>query len=409
VNVAVDAGTAAVDWKLRFRTGLRRRRFWLIAGSLFLAVAVIGVVLGVGGGSGGVLAPDNPAPEGAMAAVQVLKHQGVGVQATDSLDATLAAIHSSGADKTTVLLYDRNALLSGAQLGRLASTGTVLVLVEPGPLTLLGAAPEISLAGASDLPGRTDPGSTAAADCGNADATAAGRIDAGNGNGAGSADSSKLYRGPVVCFADSAARPAGLFAATADGRTMVLGNGSVLSNARLDRNGNAALAFRTLGKTPNLLWYVPSVKDLPASSGPADLSRLTPAWLVPAGGWLLIVAVIAMLWKGRRDGPLVPEPLPVVVPAAETAAGRARLYQDAHATELAAATLRAGALTRLARHLRLGTAATADDVASAASRHAGLPLAALQEVLVHARPTTDSALLRWAGELDALEKEITSR
>lgn len=395
--------------QLRFRSSLRKRRFWLVAGTLFLAVAVLGVVLGVGGGSGGVLAADNPAPEGAMAAVQVLKDQGVSVQPTDSLDATLAGIRASGADKTTVLLFDPNALLSGVQLGRLASTGTVLLLVEPGPLTLLGAAPDITLAGASDLPGRADPGSTAAADCRNADATAAGSIDAGNGNGAGTADSSKLYRGPVVCFADSAAKPAGLFAASADGRTMVLGNGSILSNGRLDRNGNAALAFRTLGKTGKLLWYLPSVKDLPASRQPADLSRLTPAWLVPAGGWLLIVAVIAMLWKGRRDGPLVPEPLPVVVPAAETAAGRVRLYQDAHATELAAATLRAGGLTRLARHLRLGAAATADDVAAAASRHTGLPLAGLQEVLIHARPGTDSALLHWASELDALEKEVTSR
>ncbi|MDQ6752350.1 MAG: DUF4350 domain-containing protein, partial [Actinomycetota bacterium] len=341
----------------RFRGGLRRRRFWLLTGAVFLAVAVTMAVLGVGGHGGGALSADNPAPEGAMAAAQVLRNQGVVVQPTDSLDATLAAVRSAGSDRTTVLLYDANALLNGLQLKRLSSAGSSLVLVEPRPLTLLGVSTEITLAGASDLPGRTDSTGTVRANCGNADASAAGSIDAGNGD----PDAGKLYHGPVVCFTDASPKPAGLYAASTDGRITVLGNRAILSNGRLDRDGNAALVLRMLGKHPNLVWYIPSINDIPVSSQSRNLSELTPDWLVPAGSWLLIVAVIGMLWKGRRDGPLVVEPLPVVVRAAETAAGRARLYQDGHATRRAAATLRAGTLTRLARHLRLGPAATADD------------------------------------------------
>ena len=66
------------------------------------------------------------------------------------------------------------------------------------------------------------------------------------------------------------------------------------------------------------------------------------------------VAVLAMLWRGRRLGPLAAEPLPVVVRSAETAEGRARLYQDGRSLDRAAATLRAAALTRLSARLRLG-------------------------------------------------------
>jgi hypothetical protein len=122
----------------------------------------------------------------------------------------------------------------------------------------------------------------------------------------------------------------------------------------------------------------------------------------------MIVAVLAMLWKGVRDGPLVPEPLPVVVRASETAAGRARLYQDARAVDRAAANLRAAALTRLAGHFRLGGAATAGDVADALARHGPRDAADVDAVLCAGPPLTESALLAWAQDLEELEREATA-
>ncbi|MDQ6739387.1 MAG: hypothetical protein M3021_03190, partial [Actinomycetota bacterium] len=189
---------------------------------------------------------------------------------------------------------------------------------------------------------------------------------------------------------------------------IVLGNRAVLSNDKLGTSGNAALALRTLGKARNLLWYTPSLQDLAQAETPKDLAQLTPEWRVPAGIWLLIVAVLGMLWKGRRDGPLVPEPLPVVVQASETAAGRARLYQDAGAAGTAAASLRAGSLLRMAHHLRLGPGASRDDVVASISAQTGRSAEELRQ-LIQAKPGTDAALLRWARDLDVLEKEVTSR
>ncbi|MBG0739451.1 DUF4350 domain-containing protein [Paeniglutamicibacter antarcticus] len=395
---------------------LRRHRFWLIVGTVSVLVAVTLFALGnLGRHSTGTLAVDNPAPDGGMAAATILAQHGVKVAATNSLAATLDRLRDSGASTATVLLFDPAGILDRGQIERLAETDATLVLVEPGPLTLRGVAAAsgttagngsgITAAGSAVFP--TD---TAAAACTNDDASAAGSI---------SSDAGTVYRGPVMCFPDvytasggtapgSADAPAGLYAASADGRVVVIGNHRILSNDKLAASGNAALTLRMLGKNAELLWYTPSLQDLPQEAVPKDLSSLTPSWRVPVGIWLLIVAVLGMLWKGRRDGPIVPEPLPVTVKAAETAAGRARLYEDAGASETAAAVLRAGAMLRMSRHLRLGRAASEADVLAAVARHTGCPDQHVADLL-HTRPATGPALLRWARELNTLEKEVTSR
>ena len=104
-----------------------------------------------------------------------------------------------------------------------------------------------------------------------------------------------------------------------------------------------------MGSEGHLVWYLPGVADLGSASSPKSLDDLAPDWVAVLGPWLTFVALLAVIWRGRRLGPLVFEPLPVIVKAAETAEGRARLYHDAHAVDRAADNLRAGTLVRLAR------------------------------------------------------------
>ena len=89
------------------------------------------------------------------------------------------------------------------------------------------------------------------------------------------------------------------------------------------------------------MWYVP---DRPATSPTGDAGSLAaqlPRGLVPAL-WLVAAAVLAtMLWRGRRLGPLVVEPLPVVVKAVESTQGRGRLYRRVRDRTHAASVLRA--------------------------------------------------------------------
>ena len=329
-------------------------------------------------------------------------------QQTENLAATLSALEGasgSGASGdtaagdnddgsgATLLLYDRNGFLDRGQLQELQQAADRLVVVTPrlGALTALGG--DIRPAGVVPEGVATlDPG------CELEDPAAAGAV---------TAESAYLYQADGPCYEPSDGL-GGLYASSDDGRLVVLGSTEVLSNGRLDEQGNAALALRTLGFSDHLVWYLPGIADVTTADAPKTLNELAPPWVAFLGPWLALVAVLAMVWRGRRLGPLVFEPLPVVVKAVETAEGRARLYHDAHAVDRAADNLRAGTLVRLSRILRLGPEAEATVIVDAAARHLGRAAEETARVL-EARPRTESELVRWAQQLDTLEKEVTAR
>jgi hypothetical protein len=118
--------------------------------------------------------------------------------------------------------------------------------------------------------------------------------------------------------------------------------------------------------------------------------------------WLVVVAALAIVWRGRRFGPLVPEPLPVVVRSAETARGRASLYRESGARDRAATVLRAEAVRRLALRLGLSASAPASEVVAAAAARSGPDAVAVRDLLAGPPPADDLALARLAEALDAL-------
>ena len=392
----------------------QKHKFWLLCSIAFVALSVVGVVLGSGGtGTGGTLSITNPAPAGAQAAVSVLRQQGVEVTATESLAETKAALQNNGQGNSTVLLYDPRNLLSREQAVDLAvavqeSHGKLLA-IAPSPLTVNGLSPELSAAGtAAGTP-------SAEAGCTNPDALAAGSIDGGAPAWGASASSVTttlmLFKGTENCFALPGKNSAdgSYLAYNSDGSIAALGNPGIVINQNLPSRGNAALTFRLLGGTPELLWYTASLKDIPVAEQPQTLSDFTPEWIFPASAWLLLVGVLAMVWRGRRHGPLVSEPLPVVVKASETLAGRARLYQSAKAVDTAAETLRMATLNRLAHTLRLGHSADPAAVVDAASTYTGRNRALVEELLRGTTPTTEKDMLSMAVELTALEEEVAQR
>ncbi|WP_186760467.1 DUF4350 domain-containing protein [Arthrobacter alpinus] len=405
-----DGGTRAQ----RLRDAWRRHRFWLIVGTVFVVVTGGGLILGTSGQrSAGELSITNPAPDGAQAAATVLAGQGVDVTATDSMATTTAALGANGQGSSTVLVFDPQQLLSPEQGAELAASaaehGSKIVAITPGPLLVGKFSGELASAGSLNT-GREG----IAANCAQPDALAAGSIvapgSAGGAPGAPGGTVVKVYLGPESCFAPSGtAGAAGLLATTADGAVSALGSAAVVSNDGLARAGNAALTFRLLGSRKNLVWYTASAKDIPVSAQPPSLAELTPQWVFPASAWLLLVGVIGMLWRGRRDGPLVVEPMPVVVKASETVAGRARLYQDAKAVDTAARTLQDATLNRLSHTLRLGGVAPPEAVAEAVSVHLGRDHQALFALLIHDVPRTEKDMLTMATQLAALEEEVARR
>ena len=90
--------------------------------------------------------------------------------------------------------------------------------------------------------------------------------------------------------------------------TYAVGATDLFTNAHVTDADNAAVALRLLGRHDRLVWYVPDLRDVPAGDAGSVRAQL-PAGLVPAL-WLVAAAVLAMiLWRGRRLGPLVVEPL----------------------------------------------------------------------------------------------------
>jgi len=121
---------------------------------------------------------------------------------------------------------------------------------------------------------------------------------------------------------------------------------------------------------------------------------------------VLAAAAAAIVWRGRRFGPLVTEDLPVTVRASETTEGRSRLYARARDTVHAADLLRFGTIERVARALGLGPATSAPAVADAAARLIGADRARVRGILIDDLPAGDADLVALADALDDLETAV---
>ncbi|GGH97782.1 DUF4350 domain-containing protein [Arthrobacter liuii] len=323
-------GPAPAGWKFLGGTlmGWLRRHRGLTAAAVVVAAAlalVIGTQLAPKGDTV-PLSVHNAGPQGAKALGEILGRHGVSVHTPDRFEAALDDLRSG--TSPTLLLYDRNGILGGPQLAGLMAAADRVVVVSPRLETLSALDSSIHQAGVvPDGFPVLDPG------CAQPDAEGAGQVTGKGGF---------VYDGGTSCY--RAAGTAGMLAVSRDGRLAVLGSTAVLGNYKLDELGNAGLAIRMLGASPDLVWYLPSLEDAAASGSGKTLDDLAPDWARFLGPWLLLVALAAVVWRGRRHGPLVFEPLPVVVKAVETAEGRARLYQDSRAIGQARDNLRAGLL-----------------------------------------------------------------
>ena len=361
---APAVGRGAGSW-------LRRYRGAAVVG----AAAVVGLAVVISTqlapkGDSLPLSVHNAGPDGARAVSEILGRHGVAVKDVGSFGAATAAL----ADRpgATLLLYDRSGFLDQSRLDDLITNAGRVVLVTPRLATLQAFDAGISQAGVvPESAPLLEPG------CGLSDPAAAGAVSGTGGF---------LYDGGTVCY-----RPPG--------------SAALVNNGGLAEHGHAALALRTLGGSADVVWYLPGIGDAAASESAQTLDELAPDWVAFLGPWLVFVAVLAIVWRGRRLGPLVFEPLPVVVKSVETAEGRARLYQDSHALDRARDNLRAGTLVRLAQALRLGSQASVENVAEAAARRLGRPVTDISG-LVQEHPRTATRLVQWSQELEKLENEV---
>ena len=174
--------------------------------------------------------------------------------------------------------------------------------------------------------------------------------------------------------------------ARGEGTVIVLGSAAPLTNALLDEADNAVLAAALLGPAPGArLVVIPRPDEVPTPEG--GLLALVPDGVWQLLALLVLALLLAVVWQGRRDGVVVTESLPPVLPSAELARSLAGLLQRAGDRADAAERLRRGNRRTVARTLGL-----APDTAPATLLHEVLRRSAV------AQEDAEVALL--VGEVD---------
>ena len=352
------------------RPAWQRARFWIaIAAALVVgALAVVALT----GQTQRPLDPSSPSKRGSKALAVVLVQHGARITRTDSL----ATAQHAGA---TVVVASPDSY-DGEQLADLRARADRLVLVAPSAVTLSGA----SIAGSAphsvagpEPPGCDWPGA------------AAGTVDLPDGTIRYSGGMQSCYGGAVV-FEDG---------------LVVLGSADLLMNRHVGDQGVAALDVNAItdnGAALDITWLLPGTEA--TGTAAPTYWQLFPGGARRAFVWLLGLGVLLVLWQARRFGPVVSEPLPVVVRSAEVVEGHGRLYRRAGARDRAADALRSATTARLVARLGLPRRATLPEVVAAVTPATGREPAAVAQALGGPPPADDAGLLRLTADLDALEE-----
>lgn len=371
-------------------------------------------------GDAGTLSPVGTGRHGSSQLAQRLTERGVEVVRVTSSEAALSAVR----DDTTIFVPTPD-LLDYRFVSRLDLTPGRhrIVLVRPRVTSSPAAGQSIWVAHTRWAAGQADPGCQAS--------YATRRATVKRDSYGWSPE--LMPAAPTVCYGGS-------MLSFDDGQDefILVGATEPFRNDRLAEGGNGALATALLAGHDRLVWV--DVHRLEAQAAPVELPGLPqyrrgdrdrsdtgdsffgsfPPQLWAVLLLLFVAAALLAVAQARRLGPPVAEPLPVLVPAAETVTGRGRLYHRIRARRTSLDTLRAAAVARLARALdplapaperQLDTdgPARAEFVGKVAG-WAAVPPQTVRTVLFGPAPESDDELIASAADLDRLvAATLTSR
>lgn len=420
---AAGHGPGAVSASVVVGRAPRRGFPWKPVGWTALVLAAVALfvfVLAFTRPSGSTLAysSENASDEGARALAQVLEDNGVSVHELR----TVGDAFSEVGPGETLLVTPHPSYYEPGQIEALAQIESDVVLLAPEK-DLLRAVTDGQVEAWN-----SKPAAQGGPRCDAPAAQAAQDIDL-------EAGLDVVGQGADACWPTAQADGYAYVRVRVDGRWVhVIHDPSLVRNDTVLDGGNAALALGTLGAHERLTWLVPDLLDTTMLDGPSGdgqgadgddqggepseptdprggpegtgLSDLLPAGMVPVAWIGLITAVFLAIWRGRRLGPLVTEPLPVLVRSAETMRGRGRLYRAVRARGHAAAGLRASAAHRMAQRLGLARSSDATTVTDAVAAATDRPTTQVAHLLYGPPPADDGELTELARSLDTLESEV---
>ncbi|MEP7369744.1 MAG: DUF4350 domain-containing protein [Dermatophilaceae bacterium] len=372
----------------------RRATAWLAIGVLVVAAMALTALNPGGQGNHDDLDPANPGYSGAQALARVLGSHGVAVTVVRSQRELL----DQSIDATSTVLIVHTAVLSArtaraAMTHSISAAGVVLLDADPEVTKGLGLPVDSHLA---DLTG-----------------VVAGCTSAELGEGFRLARATRAYTPTTTiatattCFPDK--KDGGGAMVSLPGQTgrppvILLGDDTLISNGTVLDSDNAAIALRLFGQTNRLIWYIPSLADMTASEG--TTRSIAPPLFRPGVALATSAVLLLLLWRGRRLGRLVTEPLPVIVRAVETTESRGRMYRKARDRTRALTVLQLATRRRLTAYLGLPLWSDTRSVAAAAAAVSGRSYKDVLQLLSSPEVQDDSSLLERANTLAALEKEV---
>lgn len=392
-------------------TSGRKTRWWLFV-VLGVALLIVGGAVAlalsaaanqVGKGNSQPFDPQNPGNGGTQALARVLAGHGVDVDIVRNQRQLLAASRPTAA--TTVVVTDDGALNSytaGILRERIRTAGR-LILLSPRSSTLTALALPVSPGWTSEqgVPSVRASCATTGVDAGDVMSYSAATYTTTDST------ATRCFTPPTPPYATPEANVIVLKASSTTPE-IVVAAGTQFTNQQITRLDNAGVGVRMLGAGSDILWYVPSSKDVAPSQskrGTPDIPRA----LGPLIALACVALLAAMLWRGRRFGKLVVEPLPAVVKAIETTQARGRLYHRARDIPRTAALLRDHTVRRLAKSLGLPARTDVAVVIDTAATASDVDPAAVRALLAGPLPDTDDQLLQFANDLSRIEEEVHRR
>lgn len=407
-DVAIRGTRSAGGPGLRARAGTvaRSAALWVIAAVLVLLAGIV-TVLVRGGENTATLHYESTGEDGGRAFVEVLRDHGRDLTTTERYGDAVAAVDRG----ETVLIYADAYALTGEAIedlsDRARGSGARLILVDPQySIEDWTDALLYDTVVGQQAPSVLPPGCSATVP------STAGNV-ANPGQGSEYFTTVSEPEDTLLCYTEDPTDPAphGLFVTVPHGEgTITTLSSDWLLNDTLAAEGHMSLVAGVLTTEQPITYYYPVERDQPtgADGGTpgAGAVWLFPQWAVALLLWSVPVVLVALLVYGRRMGPLAIEPLPVIVPAAETVRGRSALLQRASGRAEALRDLRAAALVRLGRRLALPPDTPAAEVAARAAAASGLDPAWTEGVLLTEVPRDDSSLIRIAIDITTIESEV---
>jgi Domain of unknown function (DUF4350) len=371
------------------------RRFgWIITLAVVAVLVLVFLVFTKAPTSTAPMSTLNAQPAGARALAEILRQQGVDVKESASLSGASKAL---GADGTLVIAG--YSFLDNDQITSILAWSGPVIWLAPSDYDVTTIVPSAVTATAAFS-------AIAAADCSVPAAQRAGEVNAPGGRYA------TMWKTPSVtwCYTTPSEGASMMVQVARDGAApmTLIAAPEFLTNRYLADEGNASLALNLLGSKQRVVWYMGTAYDTSTlgGNGQGGVVLKAPAWVNAAALAAALLFLMAGLWRGRRLGPLVKEPLPVVVPASEATKGRARLYRRGRAFGHSAAALRAGSARRLAQRLGLGPHADRATITSAVASSSAMDAATVDFLIFGPPPRDEASMLDLVRRLDALESEV---